>query len=228
MINKHRSDDPAAMSKGPKHSMRAALALLTLGVLVLPAPAFADIKCWQNDDGVRECGQIVPPEHSHRRIEVINERGVVVKVIEAAPTAEEIAEQERQAQLRKEQEARRAERARKDRVLLRSYTTEQDIIIARDNNLRAIESIIDITRAAVRGLRSALEDLKKRAANHERAGRQPPEQLLQRMDEVRAQIQSKQAYIDKKQRERSRMKEKFEADLERFRYLKNRNKQQDE
>ena len=52
-----------------------------LGSLLIPATsAHATIKCWKNKDNVRECGQAVPQEYSQQRIEVINSKGIVIKV----------------------------------------------------------------------------------------------------------------------------------------------------
>ena len=43
-----------------------ACALAALAVALLPLPASAGIKCWTNDDGVRECGNTVPPKYAQK------------------------------------------------------------------------------------------------------------------------------------------------------------------
>ena len=53
--------------------------LLSL-LFVSPASLAGSIKCWVNKDGVRECGYTVPPEYSQQRIEIMNQRGIVVEV----------------------------------------------------------------------------------------------------------------------------------------------------
>ena len=57
----------------------------------------ASIKCWTNEEGVRACGTVVPPEYAQQEHEEINKQGIVVNVQERAKTEAEIAEDKRQA-----------------------------------------------------------------------------------------------------------------------------------
>ena len=47
-----------------RHRIPCALAAVAL--LALPPMAGAGIKCWTNNDGVRECGNAVPPEYAQQ------------------------------------------------------------------------------------------------------------------------------------------------------------------
>ena len=49
---------------------------LTLFVLVLPSQAHGRIKCWTNSEGVRECGNTIPPEYAQKSHEEVSEQGV--------------------------------------------------------------------------------------------------------------------------------------------------------
>jgi hypothetical protein len=191
------------------------------GSTVVPVIAEARlISCWTNDNGIRECGASVPPEHSQKRIEIVNERGLVVKVIPAAKTKEQLAEEREAARIQQELEEQRKEQARQDTILLNAYTTERDLILARDNNLKAIEGQIEISRGNLRVLKDNLNQLQKEAANFERSGKKPPEKLLKNIEETKAQIQTKQNYLDIKQKEKDEMQARFDRDLKRFRELK--------
>ena len=77
-----------------KHHIK--IIFVTICLLTPITSAQAAIKCWVNKDKVRECGQSVPPEYSQQRIEVINDKGIVIKVIERTKTPEELAEFRRQ------------------------------------------------------------------------------------------------------------------------------------
>ncbi len=190
---------------------------LLLGLaLLLAAPmttAGPRIKCWVNKDGVRECGQFVPPEYAQQRIEIINERGIVVEVIEAAKTREQLA---REAAERR----RLAEQKRRDKILLNTFTTERDIELARKSRVQAIESIIAITNSNTRSLRASLAKIQKRAADFERAGEEPPKELFEEMDSLKRQIQDNEEFVAKKQRDIIALEKRFDADLKRFRELK--------
>jgi len=189
-------------------------------MMSFPVSAAKLISCWVNDHGVRECGTTVPPEHSQKRIEIVNERGLVVKVIPAAKTKEQIAREREQALIAKEKEERKKEQARQDAILLNAYTTERDLIMARDNNLKAIEGQIEISKGNLHVLQDALNQLQKQAANYERSGKKPPENLLKEIDETKTQIQAREKYVLIRENEKNEMAKRYEKDLNRFRELK--------
>ena len=189
--------------------------LLLAGLLFLSATATAGsrIKCWVNKDGVRECGQIVPPEYAQQRIEIINERGIVVEVIEAAKSREQLAKEAAERR-------RLAEQKRRDEILLNTFTTERDIELARKSRIQAIESIIAITNSNTRSLKSNLTRVQKRAADFERAGEEPPKELFEEMESLKRQIKDNEEFVAKKQRDIIDLEKRFDADLKRFRELK--------
>jgi len=189
-----------------------------------PASIAGSIKCWTNEEGVRECGAVVPPEYSQQRVEVINQRGIVVEVKEAAKTKQQLEEEAREAarlaKLRQE-EARHLEEARlRDTILLQSYTTERDLKISYDDKIAAIRGIIDITNTSSRTLSDNLNNTRTKAANYERAGEKPPETVLEEMDSLQRQITDNDKFIAQKQEEIKALQRQYEADLKRFRELK--------
>ncbi len=202
---------------------------LTLALLVPVSAPLAAIKCWTNKDGLRECGNAVPPEYAQKETRTLDKRGITVEVQERAKTAEEVAEQQRLEAAEREREAEekrlRAERAAADRVLLATFATEQDIITSRDRKLAAVEGLIEVTRLTVGNLEQNLEQEKKRAASHERAGRPIPDDLTADMASLQRQIEEKQAYIHLKQREMEELRTTYDADLQRFRELQSKRRQ---
>ena len=203
--------------------MRKHKITISLVAFCLLAPitsAQAAIKCWVNKDKVRECGQAVPPEYAQQRIEIINSKGIVIKVIERTKTPEELAEFRRQEEIRKAKELEIAAKKRKDLVLLQTYTNEDDLLLARKQNLRAVEGIIDVTNSNTKILKQNLNTLEKQAADAERAGQQPSKDLVKEMDNLKRQIKDNQEFIDKKMVAKKETEAKFDADLNRFRELK--------
>ena len=66
-----------------------------LGLAIGPGIAAAKneggkIKCWHNKDGVRECGNAVPPEYAQQQSEEKDKSGLTVKTQERAKTQEEL------------------------------------------------------------------------------------------------------------------------------------------
>ncbi len=189
-----------------------------------PAALAGSIKCWTNEEGVRECGSAVPPEYSQKRVEVINERGMVVDVKERAKTKEELAaekrEAERLARLKQEEQRRQEEQRLRDMILLNTFTTERDLKISYDDKIEAIRGIIEITNTGTKSLQQNLAGVQKKAANYERAGEKLPEKIFKDMESLKRQIKDNDDFIARKQEEIKSLQQQYEADLKRFRELK--------
>ncbi|MEJ2142834.1 MAG: hypothetical protein P8Y24_10860 [Gammaproteobacteria bacterium] len=193
-------------------------AFYLLVAMIIPfSSAHAEIKCWYNKDNVRECGQAVPPEYSQKRIEVINDKGITVKVY---PAKEELDEIRRQNKLREAEERKKAAKRRQDLILLQTYTTEDDLLLAKKQNLQAIDAIIDLTGSNTSVLKNDLKTLEKNAADYERSGENPPAQLIKDMDNLKRQIKENEEFIKKKELAKKETSDKFDMDLKRFRELK--------
>ena len=201
-----------------KYLPRLLIAILLLSGV--PLSLSAAIQCWTNNEGVRECGHSVPPEYSQKRIEILNERGIVISVKEAAKTKEQLEEEARLAERKKEEERKAAEQRRQDNILLLTFTTERDLNLAHKNRLQAVSSIIQITNSNTKSLQENLDQLQKQAANYERSGEKAPERIISEMQSLRKQIKDNQAFITRKQLVIDDINKKFAKDLHRFRQLK--------
>lgn len=201
-------------------ALTIALGLLALGLGLAASVAHAgNIECWKDKNGMRECGNSVPPEYSQERIEVLDDNGNVVEVRPAAKTKAQLAEEARKAKEEAKRKAKAAEQARQDTILMDTFGSVDDIKFARDQKLQAIEGIIKITKGAVDVLREKLEGLQTRAANIERAGHEPPKSLLGQMADTKRQIADKQSFVDAKHREQDAIRREYAADIKRFREL---------
>lgn len=208
----------------PTTRSRCALAAAAL-LLLATAPAHgAKIVCWTNSEGVRECGNAVPPEYAQQSVERKSEMGITVEKTERAKTPEELAaERARRERERREQEERErmaAEQARRDKVLLQTFTTEEDLKLTRDGKLAAIDSRIKHGRQVVEKLEESRAEMQGEAASLERGGKKVPEELRAKIEEVQAQIEKTLAEIEQRRQERIAVQEQFEADLARYRELK--------
>jgi len=176
---------------------------------------------WVDDTGQIRYGDRIPPQFAKKKNETLSEQGIVVETKSAAKTPEQYAEAERHAAQEAEQERIRIEVARKDSILLDTFTNEDEMIMTRDGKIEAIEAIIRVTNNRTEKNKLRLADLKLRAANMERSGKAVPKQLLNKIKETRNVIQSNTKYVANRVVEQQRIREKFEADIKRFRELKN-------
>jgi len=201
------------------------LTALTLASVFISQPVMAGkIKCWRNNEGVRECGAYVPPEFSQKRSETRDKSGRVIEVEARAKTKEELAEIERQEQLRKEEEARLAEQKKKDDILLKTFSSERDVYLLRDSKVMVIEGILTVTNGNNKALRKKLERIQKRAANIERRGKKPSENIISDIKAIENRIAKNKASIKAKRAEQQTICKKFAYDLEHFRELKKKQK----
>lgn len=214
------------MNKRPlQHLLMFALTTtLLLGGTAQAAKSGGKIVCWTNSDGVRECGNAVPPEYAQKETRTIDKQGMTTEIRERARTAEELAadraqhaEEEEQAA---EAEQRKQEQEAYDRVLLATYLSEEDIIRSRDRQSTSINATIEVTQIAVDKLQKKLSEEKKKAANYERLGKPLPERVQQDIDALQEQIDSKTSFIQSKELEKKALHEKYDADMIRFRELK--------
>lgn len=182
--------------------------------------ALAGIKCWTNDEGIRECGNVVPPEFAQQGHKEINKQGITIKEMQPAKSPEEIAEERRRAEEREAAARTAVEQASKDRVLLDTFTTTDDIMLARDGKLQAIESRIMHTQKRVEKLHGELEKLRTEAAGMERSGKPVPEQLQVEIIETERHIQDNLGFIESRRQEQAELRAQFDADLARYRALK--------
>ncbi len=210
------------MTNSPsRHAIGLAAALL---LAAIAPPAHAKIVCWKNKEGVRECGNAVPPEYAQQSVERKSGMGVTVEKTERALTAEELArEREERERRRAEEEERKrlaAEQARKDRVLLQTFSTEEDLMLTRDGKVAAIDSRIRHSEQLVVKFRENVEQMQGEAAALERSGKKVPPKLAQQIVDAQSQIDKTEQEIERRKHERVLLREQFEADLARFRELK--------
>jgi chromosome segregation ATPase len=201
--------------------MRRLITAVAAALLVsTPALHAGKLYKWIDDSGQVRYGDRVPPEYAQRRNETLNSQGIVVETKAAQKTKEQLAEEQRVAALQAEEERKQREEARKDRILLDTFTNEDEMILTRDGKLEAIEAVIRVTKGRIEKLRQRLSDLTRRAANLERAGRPIAPELSEQIAESRSQIRHNLEYIENRKQEQHAIREKFEHDIKRFRKLK--------
>jgi len=189
-----------------------------LGFAALPSQAGKLYK-WVDDTGQIRYGDRIPPQYAKIKNETLSDQGIVVETKAAAKTPEQRAEEARQAAIKTEQERIRVEAARRDSILLDTFTNEDEMIMTRDGKIEAIEAVIRVTNSRTEKNKLRLVDLKVRAANMERSGKAVPQSILDKIADTRNQIQHNTRYVANRIVEQQRIREKFEADIKRFREL---------
>lgn len=130
-----------------------------LAILLTSAPSWAIKKC-QDSEGKWHYGDTAVAECENAKITTLTQRGFVKSEEDAPKTAEQIqAEEEEVALLEQEREEKLAAEEEKRRILS-IYETEEDIDRQRDNQVRSVQSNIDVHE-------SYLKNMEKRVARYE-------------------------------------------------------------
>jgi len=182
------------------------------------------IVCWKDKDGVRSCGNAVPPEYAQQSSQRISKQGVTVERTSRAKTGEEliIEREAKRKQAAKEKEQRRIanDQARKDRVLLQTYNSEDELELARDGKIAVIDSRIKHNQQVIDKLQSNLAKLQNEAASLERSGKKVGATLRKELTDIQNRIEERRKVNEQYTREQGEVRVVFSEDIARYRELK--------
>ncbi len=188
--------------------------------LALTQSALARLYRWVDENGKVHYSDRLPPTAVKNPHAQLNNNGLVVEKQGRAKTPEEIAREEELERLREEQKRQLEEQKARDKVLLNTFRSEDDIIMARDGKLATYDAQIRIAYTNIERLKAWLETQKKKAAALERKGRKVPQKLLREIENTRNQIKANYESILRQERAKDVLRKKYAADLKRFRELK--------
>lgn len=184
------------------------------------APADGRMKCWTNSDGIRECGDVIPPEYTQQSHETLNAQGITVEQVRASRTRAEVeaeqAERLARAAAERARKAKAERAAERDRILFSTYNSIDDLEIARASQIEHIDTQISSTRKRIEKLEQTMAERVRRAAQMERQGRVPPDSLTREIAGLRAQIDESRQFISDRREERRAVDAQFGADIERY------------
>ena len=176
---------------------------------------------WKDDNGVTHMETVIPPEEAQGGYEILDDRNFrVIETVPPALTEEELeaAKVAQEEQARRQQEAEL--QARRDRTLLATYANLDDMQMARDGQLRTIESIIQSIEQTIAQQQQQLQSLQERAAQAEQRGRQVPQKTLDAIASTKQQIRLNEDSLEENRTKRVAIEETFSEDMARFRTLK--------
>jgi translation initiation factor 2 beta subunit (eIF-2beta)/eIF-5 len=184
-----------------------------------PVALSRDLYRYYDGEGKMVIDYRVPTEYAGAGYEVLNEDGVVIKVVPKELTEEE--KQQRNA-LEIQQAAAEAEqeRLRKwDESLLLRYSTIADIEDMRERSLRELRIRVSILKSNRRSLKQQVENYQSQAADLERSGQEVDVDRLQVIEELQGEISATDRAIAEREREIQEVSAGYQADIERFAQL---------
>jgi Domain of unknown function (DUF4124) len=173
---------------------------------------------WVDAQGVTQYGDRIPPEYASQEHRVISARGVELEHTEAQKSPEQLAEEEQ----KRIDGVRRAER---DRNLLSTYVSVQEIERLRDQRLTLLSDQIKVTGQFLEILNGKMGRLKVSSARFRPYSTDPnappmTDQVAEDLVRVGSDIHTQEENLREKRSEEAIMSKQFENDIARFKELK--------
>lgn len=198
-----------------KHSLLALSLLLALSSAVEAKTLYR----YKDDRGVTVLNNVLPPEVVPRGYTVMNEHGQILEVVPPTKTREQLEADKAATERAKQEELARKAQAKRDAMLLASFSNMEDITRARDNQLAAVDVTISVAEGNISRLKGQLESLQGRAADFERRGQAVPKGVTKDIDDTLRQIKEGNRFIADKREEQDGLRKRFESDIVRFQEL---------
>jgi len=173
---------------------------------------------WVDEHGLRHYGDHIPPEYAAQEQHIVNSQGIEVQRLEAQKTPEQLA-----AESQKKLEA--AQRESRDRNLLNTYVSVQEIERLRDQRLALVQDQIKVTNQFLETLDARLRKLRANGMNFKPYSddpKAPPmsDQMTEDLVHVGNDMRTQQQNLQQKRSEEATMSKQFESDIARFKELK--------
>ncbi len=175
-------------------------------------PAFAVTYKWVDENGVTHYGDSIPPEYRNRANIELNKRGVILKRNDPALTPEQRKVKEEELAKRKQEK----ETNRRDAILLGTYSSVEEIDLARDRNLQQAERVIINTQTQLKSVQADLDASRKHAAAYARENTPLPNLLQHDIEILEKNKQDLEVAILQKRSDAEELRARFEEDKKRY------------
>ncbi len=199
--------------------MRTSGLVILITSVLFVASAQAGMYRWVDENGTVHYGDKVPARYLQTEHQELNEQGATIKKHDRALTEQEKHEQKNELAELKRLEAERRAQALRDRVLTDTYTTERDLVAAKDARLDAIDSQLQLSRDIIDSSTVKVEQTEKLIESIKASGRQVPESTYTKLEREKLQLATQKGVQQGHQIKRKEVIEQFDGYINRFREL---------
>lgn len=205
-------------------SLTMLLSVLLLALIAGAADAQSDKKKlyrWVDKNGQVHYGDSVPAEYAEQDREVLNRQGVPVGREEGTITPEEAAAKAAEEKAAREEQKRKL----RDRVLLQTYQSVQELETLRDARLDLVDAQLTIQEQSLSNLRAQRAQIERMAARYAPINKDSnaaplPDELALDLERSATDIVTQEGNLQKRREERESIRQNFEADIKRYRELR--------
>ncbi len=185
---------------------------------LLAAPVVAATYKWVDEKGAVHYSDKMPPEAVEKASVELNKQGIAVKRIEPAPTLEQRRAKQAEEERLKITSREREMVDRRDRALLQSYTSEDEIDLARNRALGTLDTQVASAQAYSAQLVKRRQELetKRRAF-----GAKPvPPALDTELEGIAREVTKQDVFIAERKRDSATITLRYDQDKFRWRELR--------
>ena len=186
--------------------------------MILANHVSARMKCWTNSEGIKECGDKIPPEYIQQGYQELSKGGIVLEEKERIKTKEELEEAKKEAAIAAREKEKERNKKIHDKMLLETFTSIEEIKTTRDQKVEAVESTIKITQKRIIKLQYLLDDeLNKNSLDKQIDGE---EKKFNNAESLKKQILGNKKFIKNKIDEQRKIKKTYMEYISNFKKLK--------
>jgi hypothetical protein len=206
-------------------SIKLLLPVLALALLAGAAAAQSEkqkkLYRWVDKNGQVHYGDSIPAEYAEQDRDVLNKQGVQVGREEGILTAEEAAAKAAEEKAAREEQKRKL----RDRVLMQTYQSVQEIEVLRDNRLELVDAQLTIQEQSLANLRAQRAKIERMAARYAPINKSTdaellPEEIAADLAQSSNDIATQESNLQRRRDERENIRQTFEADIKRYQELR--------
>jgi hypothetical protein len=173
-------------------------------------PLWAPTYKWVDEKGIVHYGDKIPPEYANKANTEIGTSGVTVRKNEGQLTPEQLQVREAEQKKKDDEKKRALEVARRNKALLTTYNSEEEIDRAREKSLQQAEDTI-------RGIQQKMIDTQQRQRQMQKEadsykGKKVPADLLGAIEDADADLRINQQLVVAKRKELDAIRAKFDEE----------------
>ncbi len=174
---------------------------------------------WVDEHGNTYFSDQVPPEQAKYRRASLSKTGRVIEVTEKAKTKEQLEQEKRLDELRKEQEKLIAKQKVHDHALLSTFRSKEDMLLTIQKKTETLDKQKNIIEGNLNRFTEQLKKQQKEAAVFERDAQPIPRKLLDELKLTKTRIEQTQGLLRDHIEKQDEIKKVDDADIARFLFL---------
>ena len=175
------------------------------------------IVCWKDKAGKTVgCGDKVPPEYQDNATKQLNQRGVTVNQSDPALTAEQKKALQAEADRKAADSVLAAEQKRRDKALLDTFSSVNEIDLKRKRDTTLIESNIEAQQTNLKNANDRQADARTRMESFKKENKPVPAPIQDEYDRAEASKVKIQAQIAQKRKEITELNQQYDDMKKRY------------